>query len=61
MWVWPFLPIPTIWDNCMTETQQIEYLKNCVEELEARVTALENKAGFSRENVRETVDKSLKK
>lgn len=47
MWIWPFLPIPTIWRDCMTETQQIQYLKNCVDELEKRVTALEKKAGVS--------------
>lgn len=31
----------------MTETQQIQYLKNCVDELEKRVAALEKKAGIS--------------
>lgn len=45
MWIWPFLPIPTIWGDCMTESQQIQYLKNCVDELEKRVAALEAKTG----------------
>lgn len=58
MWIWPFLPIPTIWDNCMTESQQIAYLKNCVDELEKRVAALEEKAGV---DPMQSVDKSLKK
>lgn len=44
MWVWPFLPIPDIWGNCMTEGQQIQYLKNRCDELEKRVTALEEQA-----------------
>lgn len=47
MWIWPFLPIPDIWGNCMTESQQIQYLKNCCDELEKRVAALEAKAGVS--------------
>lgn len=47
MWIWPFLPIPTIWNDCMTESQQIQYLKNCVDELEKRVATLEKKAGIS--------------
>ena len=47
MWIWPFLPIPTIWNDCMTESQQIQYLKNCNDELEKRVAALEKKAGIS--------------
>ena len=45
MWIWPFLPVPTIWGDCMTESQQIQYLKNCVGELEKRVTELEAKTG----------------
>lgn len=45
MWIWPFLPVPTIWGDCMTESQQIQYLKNCVDELEKRVAALEAKTG----------------
>ena len=47
MWIWPFLPIPTIWNDCMTEPQQIQYLKNCNDELEKRVAALEKKVGIS--------------
>lgn len=47
MWIWPFLPVPELWENCMTEQQQIQYLKNCYDELEKRVTALEAKAGIS--------------
>lgn len=47
MWIWPFLPIPTIWRDCMTETQQIQYLKNSNDELEKRVAALEKKVGIS--------------
>lgn len=47
MWIWPFLPVPELWENCMTEEQQIQYLKNCYDELEKRVTALEKKAGVS--------------
>ena len=31
----------------MTESQQIQYLKNCCDELEKRVAALEAKAGVS--------------
>ena len=45
MWIWPFLPIPTIWGDCMTESQQIQYLKNCTDELEKRLAALEAKTG----------------
>lgn len=47
MWIWPFLPIPTIWGDCMTEPQQIQYLKNRNDELEKRVAALEKKVGIS--------------
>lgn len=47
MWIWPFLPIPTIWNDCVTETQQIQYLKNSNDELEKRVAALEKKVGIS--------------
>lgn len=47
MWVWPFLPVPALRENCMTEEQQIQYLKNCYDELEKRVAALEKKAGVS--------------
>lgn len=47
MWIWPFLPIPTIWGDCMTESQQIQYLKNCNDELEKRVAALEKKVEIS--------------
>lgn len=47
MWIWPFLPIPTIWNDCMTESQQIQYLKNSNDELEKRVAALEKKVGIS--------------
>lgn len=47
MWIWPFLPIPTIWNDCMTESQQIQYLKNCNDELEKRVAVLEKKVGIS--------------
>lgn len=31
----------------MTESQQIQYLKNCCDELEKRVATLEAKAGVS--------------
>lgn len=57
MWIWPFLPVPTIWDNCMTESQQIEYLKNCVDELEKRVSVLEQKTGINPAEVLKTIDK----
>lgn len=57
MWIWPFLPVPNIWDNCMTESQQIEYLKNCVDELEKRVSVLEQKTGINPAEVLKTIDK----
>lgn len=41
----------------MTESQQIEYLKNCVDELEKRVSVLEQKTGINPAEVLKTIDK----